>query len=124
MIDRFSRWPEAVPLPNIEALTVCRAFVDTWISRYGSPETLTTDQGSQFETRLFTALLQLTGSHRIRTTAYHPSSNGMIERRHRSFKAAIMFHADVDWSRSLPTVLLRLRSHVLDTGASTAEYYS
>ena len=122
MIDRFSRWPEAVPLPNIEALTVCRAFVDTWISRYGSPETLTTDQGSQFESRLFTALLQLTGCHRIRTTAYHPPSNGMIERWHRSFKAAIMCHANMDWSRSLSTVLLGLRSHVLDTGASPAEY--
>ena len=82
MIVRFSRWPEAVPLPNIEALTVCRAFVDTWISRYGSPETLTADRGSQFESRLFAALLQLTGCRRIRTTAYHPSSNGMIERWH------------------------------------------
>ena len=37
--DRFSRWPEAVPLTNIEVLTVCRAFVDNWMSRYGSPET-------------------------------------------------------------------------------------
>ena len=49
IIDRFSRWSEAVPLTNIEAFTVCRAFVDNWISRYGSPETLTTDQGSQFK---------------------------------------------------------------------------
>ena len=48
LIDRFSRWPEAVPLQDIEALTVARAFVDHWVSRYGAPETLTTDQGSQF----------------------------------------------------------------------------
>ena len=94
MIDRFSRWPEAVPLKNIEASTVCRAFFDCWISRYGAPETLTLDQGSQFESQLFTALLQLIGCRRIRTTAYHPSSNGMIERWHRCFEAAIMCHAD------------------------------
>ena len=43
MIDRFSRWPEAVPLKNVEALTVCHAFYDTWISLYGAPEKLTTD---------------------------------------------------------------------------------
>lgn len=43
MIDRFSRWPEAVPLKDIEALTIYRAFVDSWISRFGSPETLSTD---------------------------------------------------------------------------------
>lgn len=53
LIDRITKWPEAVPLKNISAQTVCRAFVDQWISRYGSPVTLTTDQGAQFEARLF-----------------------------------------------------------------------
>ena len=122
VIDRFSRWPEAVPLQNIEAPSVCRAFFDNWVSRYGSPETLTTDQGSQFESQLFTALLRLIGCNRIRTTAYHPASNGMIERWHRSLKAAIMCHSDREWSRSLSTVLLGLRSNVLDVGASPAEF--
>ena len=122
MIDRFSRWPEAVPLKNIEALTVCRAFVDCWISRYSAPETLTTDHGSQLEAQLFTALLQITGCQTTRTTAYHPAANGMIERWHRSFKAAIMCHANHNWSRSLSTVLLGLRSNVMDTGSSPAEF--
>ena len=106
----------------MEALTVARTFVDHWISRYGAPETLTTDQGSQFESQLFKALLELIGCHRIRTTAYHPSSNGMIERWHRNLKAAIMCHAKVNWTRSLSTVMLGLRSNVLDSGASPAEY--
>ena len=122
IIDRFSRWPEAIPLSNIEAPTVCRAFFDNWVSRYGAPETLTTDQGSQFESQLFAALLQLIGCNRIRTTAYHPASNGMIERWHRSLKAAIMCHSDRDWSRSLSTVLLGLRTNVLDIGSSPAEF--
>ena len=61
IIDRISRWPEAIPLANIEASTVCRAFVDNWVSRFGSPEMLTTDEGSQFESRLFSALMQLIG---------------------------------------------------------------
>ena len=73
-IDHFSRWPEAVLLQNTDALTVSRAFVNHWISRYGSPETLTTDQGSQFESQLFSVLLQLIGCNRIRTTAYHPAA--------------------------------------------------
>ena len=78
MIDRFSCWPEAVPLKNVEAITVCRAFYDTWISRYGAPEKLTTDQGSQFESQLFAVLMQLIGCHRDHTTPYHPAANGMI----------------------------------------------
>ena len=122
IIDRFSRWPEAIPIRDIEASTICRAFFDHWVSRYGSPETLTTDQGSQFESQLFSALLQLIGCNRIRTTAYHPASNGMIERWHRSLKVAIMCHSDREWSRSLSSVLIGLRTNVLDIGASPAEF--
>lgn len=93
-IDRFSRWPEAFPLKNIEATTICRAFMDGWVSRFGSPRTITTDQGSQFESKIFSAFLQLIGSERIRTTSYHPASNGIVERWHRTLKAAIMCHSD------------------------------
>lgn len=123
MIDRFSRWTEATPLKDISAQTIARAFYDTWISRYGTPRLLTTDQGPQFESRLFAALLSLIGCERIRTTSYHPASNGMIECWHRVLKAAIMCHADVRWTRILSTILLGLRSHVrADTNASPAEF--
>ncbi|KAG5322116.1 POL4 protein, partial [Pseudoatta argentina] len=123
MIDRFSRWPVAIPLKDIEAITVARAFYDNWVANFGAPKTITTDQGSQFKAQLFTALFQLIDCQRIRTTAYHPASNGMIERWHRSLKAAIMCHTNEGWSRVLSTVLLGLRTYVrLDTGASPAEF--
>lgn len=122
LIDRFSRWPVAIPLKNIEATTVCRAFFDCWISRYGSPETLLTDQGSQFESKLFSALLKLSGCNRIRTTPYHPAANGLVERWHRTLKATIMCHNNSKWIHSLSTVMLGLRNNVLDSGASPAEY--
>lgn len=123
MIDRFSRWPEAVPIKDTSAQTIARAFFDSWISRYGTPKVLTSDQGAQFESRIFSALLSLIGCQRIRTTPYHPKSNGMIERWHRVLKAAIMCHADSNWTRSLSTVMLGIRSHVrADTEASPAEF--
>lgn len=53
MIDRFSRWPEVVPLREITADT---AFRTHWISRFGTPKVITTDQGTQFESRLFKIL--------------------------------------------------------------------
>lgn len=123
MIDRFSRWVEATPIKDMSAQTIARTFFDTWISRYGSPKCITTDQGTQFESRLFQALLNLIGTQRIRTTPYHPQSNGLIERWHRVFKAAIMCHAGDKWVSTLSTVLLGLRAHVRsDTGASPAEF--
>jgi len=76
MIDRFTRWPEAVPLSNITAETIATMFWTHWISRFGYPKTITMDQGTQFESALFKHLANLAGSKHIHTTAYHPQSNG------------------------------------------------
>lgn len=123
LIDRFSRWPEAIPLRDISAATVAKTFFENWIARFGTPRVLTTDQGFQFESQLFSVLLSLSGCKRIRTTAYHPSANGIIERWHRTMKAAIMCHNAPNWVEVLPAVLLGLRTHVRsDTGVSPAEF--
>ncbi|GFU14225.1 retrovirus-related Pol polyprotein from transposon 412 [Trichonephila clavipes] len=51
MIDRFSRWPEAVPIPDTTAKTISRAIFHHWIARFGCPSLITTDQGSQMRSR-------------------------------------------------------------------------
>ncbi|XP_025262992.1 uncharacterized protein LOC112637441 [Camponotus floridanus] len=110
LVDRYSRWPEAVPLHDQEASTVARALYDGWISRFGTPLRITTDQGRQFESYLFKQLNYLLGTTHLRTTAYHPSANGMVERLHRQLKAAIMCQQQHRWTQSLSTVLLGIRS--------------
>lgn len=121
-IDRFTRWPEAIPIKDTSANTVASVFYSNWIARFGAPITITTDQGTQFESKLFDALTKLVGCSRIRTTAYHPASNGMIERWHRSLKTAIKCHGSTEWVDLLPTVLLGLRTSVKeDLNISVAE---
>lgn len=122
VIDRFTRWPEAIPLPDKTTITVAKALIDRWISRYGTPLTITSDQGMQFESALFTELAKLLGASRIRTTPYHPISNGMVERVHRTLKAALMCSPESPWPDLLPLVLLGLRtSFKEDLQASPAE---
>ncbi|XP_028170283.1 uncharacterized protein K02A2.6-like, partial [Ostrinia furnacalis] len=122
IVDRFTRWPEAIPLQDITAETVARALVQGWIARFGCPTEIVTDRGRQFESTLFNRLAELAGFQRRRTTAYHPACNGLVERFHRQLKAAITCHANSNWVESLPLVLLGIRAtHKEDLHASPAE---
>ena len=109
-IDRFTRWPEAIPISDITAETISRALLSGCISRFGCPLTITTDQGRQFESQLFRSLSSLCGFYVSRTTPHHPASNGMVERFHRSMKVALMCHAGDQSTDALPLVLLGLRA--------------
>ncbi|XP_035227064.1 uncharacterized protein LOC118199339 [Stegodyphus dumicola] len=106
----------------MSADTVAKTFFSVWISRFGVPEYVTTDQGRQFESQLFTALTKFLGTKKIRTSPYHPNSNGLVERFHRSLKQAIRCHTAIHWVDVLPTVLLGLRTAIKeDLGSSSAE---
>jgi len=104
-IDRATRWTEAIPLIDTTASSVAIAFVSGWISRFGVPLQVITDRGTQFQSELFSNLSSILGFHHIRTTSYHPQSNGIVERFHRTLKSAIMARSD-NWFVSLPLVLL------------------
>lgn len=62
IIDRFSRWPTAVPLQDITADTIITALFDNWIAHYGTLLTITSGQGSQFESTLFHSLTKFIGA--------------------------------------------------------------
>ncbi|GBN33744.1 Transposon Ty3-G Gag-Pol polyprotein [Araneus ventricosus] len=121
MVDRFTRWPEAVSLLDAKAETVAIAFMFNWISRFGLPRKVTCDQGGQFESGLFQMLTRMFGIQCVRTAAFHPSSNGMVERMHRPLKQALMCSKQT-WFEALPLALLGLRTVLReDINATAAE---
>ena len=89
MVDRSTRWLEAVPLRDIEAATVADAFTREWLPRFGVPACITTDRGTQFSSSTWSTLCEKLGIQHILTTAYHPQANGMVERSHCQLKDAL-----------------------------------
>ena len=111
MIDRSTRWPEAVPLNRIDADTVLEEFITTWVARFVVPARITTDKGMQFTSGTWGDWCQKQGVQHITTTTYHPQANGMVEWIHRTLKAALCalggaaawkYHLPCCWACGLP----------------------
>ncbi|GBM76231.1 hypothetical protein AVEN_105414-1 [Araneus ventricosus] len=109
-IDRFTRWPEAFPIQDKSVDTIARTFLLGWISRFGVPEKVTSDHGTNFQSNLFSSLSKVLGVEQTRTTAYQPQSNGAVERFHRHLKSALMVHLPENWLDALPMLLLGIGS--------------
>ena len=121
VIDRFSRWIEAIPLQSITAQHCATALLRHWVARFGVPASIVTDRGRQFTSGLWLELSRLLGISLSQTTAYHPQSNGMIERQHRTLKDRLVARACAtgsnSWMDHLPFVLLGLRSSIREDSA-------
>jgi transposase InsO family protein len=122
-IDRSTHWAEAIPLKATSAADCAEAFIGGWVSRFGVPATLTSDRGVQFTSSFWAAVTGRLGVRHNTTTAFHPQSNGMVERFHRRLKEALKARAaSTDWPAHLPWVLLGLRTAPREeSGVSAAE---
>ena len=95
MVDCFSRWTEACPLPDKTAVSVADAFFNTIVCRFGMPSVIHSDQGQEFENKVMHELCLLGGAHKTRTTPCHLESDGLVERFNRTL--LINDAGDVCW---------------------------
>ena len=126
--DNFTKWHEVIALPDQSALTTAKALMDHWITRFGCPEGLHSDQGRNFEPKLFTSLTKPLQVDETRTTAFHPQSNAPIERTHRTLLNMMAETTDKNqrnWSELLPYVMLAYCTSVHEsTGYTPFSYFS
>ena len=111
IVDRYSRWPDAIPMKSITAKECSRALINQWVARHGIPRDITSDRGRQFISEVWQTMAESLGVQMHHTTAYHPQGNGMVERWHRTLKTALRTRLKgPHWINELPWVMLGLRT--------------
>ena len=113
MVDHFSKWAEAFPIRNQEATTVAKVLMDRVFCYFGTPIQILTDQGKNFESELFGELCRILDIEKLRTTIYKPSTNGAVERFHRTLNSMIgkiIQENQRNWHEVLPQVMAAYRA--------------
>lgn len=119
-----TRFPEAIPLRTITAKNVIKALT-IFFSTFGFPKVIQTDQGTNFLSKHFKQFLfSLSITHQV-SSAYHPESQGALERWHQTLKTVLRkycFETGTSWDEAVPLALFALREAVQESlGFSPAE---
>ncbi len=115
MVDQFTKWVECVPLPSQTAEVTAKAAIDQFFARFGYPFELFSDQGRNFESKLFAVVCQALHIHKTRTTPYRPSANGQVERLNRTLMDAVrcfIKNSQNQWDLHLQQIAGALRAAV------------
>lgn len=125
VVDSFTKWARAIPIPNKKMETVAKALWRNVFSIFGMPNRIHHDQGSEFVNGVLKALTDMLLIDDSRTTAYHPQGNAFAERIHQFFGRAISAYVREDqrnWDDYIDAIILAYNSTVHDsTGFSPAE---
>ncbi len=112
-VDYLTKWPEVFATPDQSAMTIARLLVEEVISRHGVPRDLLSDRGTAFFSGLMREVYHLMGIHKTTTTAYHPQTDGLVERYNRTLTdmlAKTVQKNGRDWDQKLPYVLFAYRA--------------
>ncbi|XP_053686542.1 uncharacterized protein K02A2.6-like [Sabethes cyaneus] len=88
VVDAFSKWPEIISTKRITTSATVAMFRKIF-ARNGFPETLVTDNGTQFTSEQFEVFCNNRGILHLKTPPYHPQSNGLAERFVDTFKRGL-----------------------------------
>ncbi|XP_039894583.1 uncharacterized protein LOC120737796, partial [Simochromis diagramma] len=110
-----TRFPEAVPLRRITAplvIKVLTKFFTTFGLPFGLPKVVQTDQGTNFLSKLFKQVMQTLGIKHVVSSAYHPESQGALERWHQTLKATLQKYCldtGKEWDEGVPLMVFAMR---------------
>jgi transposase InsO family protein len=113
VMDYFTRYVSAAALKSKRAIDVADGFASCWLSPLGAPSSLLTDQGSEFAGAEFASRLRTLGIGKRWTVAYHPQTDGMVERMNRTIiQSLTALSAKQAWPQALPGVIQAINNSV------------
>ena len=124
-MDYLTKWPEVFATVDQTSPTIAKLLVEEIVSRHGVPSELLSDRGTAFLSRLMLDVYQLMGIAKTNTTAYHPQTDGLVERFHRTLTdmlAKSVVKGGKDWDKQLPYVLFAYRSSVQNSTGESPFY--
>ena len=104
-MDYLTKWPEVFAVPDQTAATIARLLVEEVVSRHGVLAEILSDRGRSFLSALMKEVETLLGFHKVNTSAYHPQTDGLVERYNRTLTAMLAKTAQGsgrDWDKRLP----------------------
>ena len=123
--DHFSKYVNIYPMKDQTAPTIAKLLFEEYVKEHGIPETLHTDQGRQFESRLVQELCSKLGIRKSRSTPYHPQGAGIVERCNRTIKdqlAKYISHQGGEWDTHINQVQLAYNTSIHATTGLTPYY--
>ena len=112
-MDYLTKWPEVFATSDQTSSTIAELLVEHIITRHGVPSELLSDRGTAFLSKLMLEVYKIMGIKKANTTAYHPQTDGLVERFHRTLTdmlAKSVTKGGKDWDRMLPYVLFAYRT--------------
>jgi len=116
-IDLATDYPEAIPIKQHTAPEVANALTQIF-SHFGFSEEILSDQGTEFMSELMQHFLFQFGITQVRSSPYHPETNGSFERFHRTLKSMIRSMVNDfndSWTECLPWTLFAYREIPVET---------
>ena len=120
--DYFTKWTESYALPDQTATTIAEKVVSEFVSHFGIPRQIHSDQGTNFESNVMAEICKLLGIEKTRTTPLHPQSDGQVERFNRTLVEMLRGRLQPDqkdWDLQLSACMMAYRSSVHESTGFT-----
>jgi len=109
VIDSFSRYFFAIATCRDRAIDAAKALVREVLLKFNFiPKNISSDRGTHFTSEVMSQLQKELGVKQHLSTAWHPESNGIVERAHRTMKNALYStcaEKGCDWATALPYIV-------------------